>query len=63
MMIETNETGDNQIKELLEHQRDPVFNDWEKGFIRDLAGKKYEGLTKNQKSVITRLIGWLRGEK
>lgn len=62
-MIETDQVGDAQIKELLANRNDPVFNDWEKSFISDLWGRKYVKLTKNQKACVTRLIGWLRGDQ
>lgn len=46
---------------LIKNMRSSVFNDWEQGFIRDLVGKKYAQLTKNQKAVVTRLNDWLKG--
>lgn len=61
-MIETNEEGQRQVNELLKNKDDEVFNDWEQEFIRDLASKKYEHLTGRQKSVVTRLYGWLSGK-
>lgn len=61
-MLETNETGQKLIEELLKNRMDPIFNEWERGFIKHLAGVKYQTLTKDQKACITRLIGWLRGD-
>lgn len=60
-MIETDEEGQRQMSLLIKNMRSSVFNDWEQGFIRDLVGKKYAQLTKNQKAVVTRLNDWLKG--
>lgn len=61
-MIETDEEGNRQIRELINQRHDPIFNDWEQNFIRDLMGQRYEMLSKAQKACITRLIGWLKGD-
>lgn len=61
-MIETDETGNRQLRELIDRRHDMIFNEWEQNFIRDLMGKSYSSLTKHQKACVTRLIGWLKGD-
>lgn len=62
-MIETDDEGERQMEELIKHIHDPCFNDWEQRFIRDLRDKRYSRLTKHQKAAVTRIYGWLKGEK
>jgi hypothetical protein len=54
-MIETNETGQEQIRDLLKGMEDECWTEWESDFISSLTSKSYSSLTARQKSVITSL--------
>jgi len=58
-MISGTVTGNEQMAFLLKEQANPVFNYWEKRFIRDLKGKTYESLSKTDRGTVYRLYGWL----
>ncbi len=62
-MLKTDQEGQRQLNELFKHMTSSCFNEWEKGFIRDLIGLKYPSLSKHQKAVVTRLYGWLMGDE
>lgn len=61
-VIETDAEGQRQISEIVKNVDNPCFNLWEKNFIKDMRGQRYEKLNKNQKAVITRLYSWLQGD-
>lgn len=56
--------GDKKIEELIANVFDPIFNDWEKSFIKELqrVPKPYMKLSKSEKAVVIRLWEWLKGK-
>ena len=56
-MLETDETGQKKLEELLKHRDQTYWTDWEQEFLDDLSDKrtKYSALSPKQKSVISRL--------
>lgn len=63
-MIETDETGNEQLSEIFRYRDSKVFNDWEQRFINDLLKRRvrYSQLTKHERTVVSRLYGWLKGD-
>lgn len=57
--------GDEMIKKLILNKDHPIFNEFEKRFIRDLMKlhirNLYADLSKRDKACIQRCIGWLEG--
>lgn len=58
---EINLEGQLQIDTLIKEKECGAFNEWEKTFIQDLVGKRYEKLSKKERLIVIRLIGWLGG--
>lgn len=60
-MIETDQTGNQHIRQLIASAEIIEWSDWEHDFIASLHGQKYEYLSKNQKGVVSRLWEKLHG--
>lgn len=54
-MIETNEVGNKQIRELIEKIDQGDFTEWEENFIRGLKYRDYDGLSAKQKALVSEL--------
>lgn len=52
-MIETDETGQKILEELVDSRDSFKWTKWELNFLDTLEGKKYKFLTTKQKSVVT----------
>lgn len=59
-MIQKDE-GQRWIHLLLKERRNPIFNDYEKRFITQISTADWDDLSRHQKIVVERLIGWLKG--
>jgi len=55
-LIESDETGNKQIQDLLKSLKTGDWTDWEQNFIYELTNKKYQNLTTRQKAVVSDLI-------
>lgn len=53
--------GQISVEMLIKQRECGAFNDWEKRFIQDLVGRKYKNLSKKERLIVLRLIGWLGG--
>lgn len=60
LMIETDETGQKLIKELILKIDQGDFTPWELEFIQGLKGKLYKYLTTRQKALVTELYEEIR---
>lgn len=60
-MTDLKQIGQAHINELVKHIQSPEFNELERKFIRDVSQMKYDSLSKHQKAVVNRLVGWIKG--